>query len=44
MNLLLASLPDFLGGLAAPLTLTAGRWALKALRRRRTEPRPSDSP
>jgi hypothetical protein len=38
VNLLLAALPDFLGGLAAALTLATGRWALLALRGRRDTP------
>ena len=42
MNLLLASLPDFLGGLAAALVLAAGRLGARALRSRRTDTGPDD--
>ncbi|MCX4231837.1 hypothetical protein [Streptomyces ortus] len=34
MSVLLAALPDFLGGLAAAATLTACRWSMRALRSR----------
>ncbi|MFC8201751.1 hypothetical protein ACFUTV_41195 [Streptomyces sp. NPDC057298] len=37
MNLLFAALPDFLGGLAAALTLAAGRWSTRALRSRSSQ-------
>lgn len=37
MSLLVASLPEFVGGLAAALALAAGRWSLRAFRSRRTD-------